>query len=171
MGEFEWPWEYNFPPFFTIQPHDKTREHQLKVWMNLVLKYQKHNKEAVLTVNQDSPLFSNDSIKRQLSADARVQVLEELQKAGNAAPLANKLRWEIYWYTLDEWADKIYAWVTNCGLNNTVCTLYELTNGDNSTTEEFYGLDEGVVRKALKKLEEKRKCELFDDDSDGVKFF
>ncbi|XP_055698509.1 vacuolar protein-sorting-associated protein 25 [Phlebotomus papatasi] len=169
MGEFEWPWEYNFPPFFTMQPHDKTREHQLKVWTDLVLKYQKHKNEAILTVNQDTPLFSNDTIKRQLSPDARLQILEELQKTGNAAPLDKKTRWEIYWYTLDEWADKIYAWVTNSGLNNTVCTLYELTN--ENPDEEFYGLDHGVLRKALKKLEEQRKCELFDDDLDGVKFF
>ncbi|XP_055677096.1 vacuolar protein-sorting-associated protein 25 [Lutzomyia longipalpis] len=171
MGEFEWPWEYNFPPFFTIQPHDKTREHQLKVWKDLILSYQKHRKEAILTVNTNSPLFCNDAIKRQLSPDARLQVMEELQKSGNAAPLGNKVQWEIYWYTLDEWADKIYTWVTNCGLNNTVCTLYELTSGDNSTSEEFYGLDEGVLRKALGKLQEKRKCELFDDESGGVKFF
>jgi len=32
----------------------------------------------------------------------------------------------------------VYNWVQSCGMVNTVCTLYEITEGDNTT-------DEGLV--------------------------
>jgi hypothetical protein len=35
----EWPWQYSFPPFFTLQPHAPTREKQLEAWKHLVLSY------------------------------------------------------------------------------------------------------------------------------------
>ena len=35
----EWPWQYSFPPFFTLQPHAPTREKQLEEWKHLVLSY------------------------------------------------------------------------------------------------------------------------------------
>jgi ESCRT-II complex subunit VPS25 len=38
---------------------------------------------------------------------------------------------------LEEWADMVYSWVQSCGMVNTVCTLYEITEGDNT-------IDEGV---------------------------
>ena len=64
MSKFEWPWQYSFPPFFTIQPNLDTREKQLEAWCNLVLAYCKYTKEYVLDVKivVNSPLFSNQTI-------------------------------------------------------------------------------------------------------------
>ena len=35
MSHFEWPWQYNFPPFFTLQNHQETREKQIDQWISL----------------------------------------------------------------------------------------------------------------------------------------
>lgn len=88
-------------------------------------------------------------------------------------PLDKKrFQWEIYWHPLDEWAELIYKWAIDTGLTNTVCTMFEIVNGENSVDQEFYGLDEGIVRKALQTLEVKGRCELISmDDAEGVKFF
>ena len=63
-SQFEWPWQYSFPPFFTIQPNLDTREKQLEAWCNLVLSYCKYSKDYVLDVKivANSPLFNNQSI-------------------------------------------------------------------------------------------------------------
>lgn len=50
-------------------------------------------------------------------------------------------RWQIYWHTLEEWADLVYSWVQRCGMVNTVCTLYEITDGDNSADEGLLPVD------------------------------
>ncbi|XP_055594656.1 vacuolar protein-sorting-associated protein 25 [Uranotaenia lowii] len=173
MVEFQWPWEYNFPPFFTFQSHGKTKEQQLTTWKALILGYQKHTGKAILNLNEDGPLFVNESISRKLPSEGRLWLLEELAKSGNAAPVdKRKQQWEVYWHTLDEWGGIIYGWAAANGMTNTVCTIYELVSGENTVGEEFHGLDEDVFKKALKLLETKGKCELIAfDDNEGVKFF
>lgn len=96
-----------------------------------------------------------------------------MQTQGNAAPVdKKKQQWEIYWHPLDEWANIISRWATDNGMVNTVCTLFELTNGDTSVGEEFHGLDQNVLVKALKVLQTQQKCELMEFDNEGgVKFF
>lgn len=83
-----------------------------------------------------------------------------------------KHRWEIYWHTLEEWASAIYSYVTNRGLQGSVLTLYELSQGEEVQNEEFYEMQHEVLVKALQVLEKDRKCELIlSDDVQGVKFF
>lgn len=145
----------------------------MSTWGELILKYQKQKRIATLNVNDDLELFKNDTINRQLPIEGKLLALEELKKSGNAAPVdVKKMQWEIYWHPLDEWGNIIYNFITENGMANTVCTVQELLAGDDSTKEEFHGLDQGVFLKALKKLESKQKCEIMNfDDSLGVKFF
>ncbi|XP_063991069.1 vacuolar protein-sorting-associated protein 25 [Diachasmimorpha longicaudata] len=175
MGEIEWPWQYSFPPFFTLQPHDETKEKQLSAWTSLVLDYYKATKQSVLDVREihSTRLFNNSEIKRKLSVDAVQLILENLSKSGNASPLdKSKQRWLVHWHTLDEWGEIIYNWAQENGFVGSVCTLFELTQGDNTVDQEFYGLDNEVVTRALKTLESQGKAELiFFDDNQGVKFF
>jgi len=49
-------------------------------------------------------------------------------------------RWHIYWHTLEEWADMVYSWVQSCGMVNTVCTLYEITEGENTADEGLFSV-------------------------------
>nr|XP_021335724.1 vacuolar protein-sorting-associated protein 25 isoform X1 [Danio rerio] len=79
---FEWPWQYNFPPFFTLQPNVDTRQKQLAAWCSLVLSYCRHRKLYTLDVleAQESPVFNNKKIERKLSVEAIQVVFEELRK-------------------------------------------------------------------------------------------
>jgi ESCRT-II complex subunit VPS25 len=136
-----------------------------------VLSYQKSQNQAILSVNEDTPLFNNTTINRTLPLEGRILVLDGLSKTGNAATVdKRKLEWEIYWFTLEEWANLIHSWATDSGMTYTVCTLFEITSDDNSKGQEFHNLDERVLLKALKVLETRGKCEVF-DNNEGVKFF
>ena len=66
---FQWPWQYNFPPFFTIQPNSDTQAKQVEAWCELVLAYYKATKTYVMDVNeaQSSPIFYNRKINRILN--------------------------------------------------------------------------------------------------------
>ncbi|KPJ00329.1 PREDICTED: vacuolar protein-sorting-associated protein 25 [Papilio xuthus] len=175
MTEITWPWQYNFPPFFTIQPHAETRAKQLEAWQQLITDYLKTTKQSTIDVreSQNCPLFNNATINRKLSQESLLIILEEMGKTGRAAPVdKSKNVWEVYWHSLDEWGNMLYNWASSNGLNNTVCTLFEIREGDNTVGEEFHGLDMNVLIKALKALEVKGRCELMEfDDNQGVKFF
>ncbi|XP_023725454.1 vacuolar protein-sorting-associated protein 25 [Cryptotermes secundus] len=173
MASMEWPWQYSFPPFFTIQLHNETRTKQIAAWRNLVLDYHRITKQHILDIReaQRTPLFNNTTIDRKLPLEGIVMILDDLARTGNAEPLdKQKHRWHIYWHTLEEWADLVYSWVQSCGMANAVCTIYEITEGDNTIDEEFHGLDNEVMIKVLQTLGASKKAELFDDNQ-GVKFF
>ena len=63
---FQWPWQYDFKPFFTIQPNLDTRAKQLEAWCELVLLYHRHTRSYVMDVSeaQSSELFCNSKINR-----------------------------------------------------------------------------------------------------------
>merc|ERR1711973_78925 len=179
-ADFDWPWQYNFPPFFTIQPNLDTRRRQIEGWSELVLSYFKHKKLFNLDVTeaQSSPLFYNKKIERKLPAEGINIVLEELQKKGNLEwEDKRKQRCYIMWRTPDEWSTLIFKWVQENGMTDTVCTLFELREGDDTAKEEFHGLDMWTLKKALSVLEQKGKAQMFeapeatDDSGLGVKFF
>ncbi|XP_044746154.1 vacuolar protein-sorting-associated protein 25 [Coccinella septempunctata] len=173
--EINWPWQYNFPPFFTLQPTAQTRSKQLAAWKTLILDYCRQTKTYTLDVREavDWPLFYNSTINRRLNSTVIVSVLSELSKSSNCAALDKaKNRWEIYWHTLEEWASMIYGYICDSGLQNTVLTFYELTNGTDVQEQEFAGMQTEVLIKVLRVLEDERKCELIlSDDMQGVKFF
>lgn len=66
-------------------------------------------------------------------------VLEELARSGNASPLdKTRQRWLIYWHTLEEWGEIIYNWAQENGFVGSVCTLFELTQGEDTTNQGMY---------------------------------
>lgn len=71
-----------------------------------------------------------------LPAEIVLTILENLLKSGNASPLdKSKQRWLIFWHTLDEWGEIIYTWAQNNGFVGSVCTLFELNQGENTLDE------------------------------------
>uniref|UniRef100_A0A8B9E655 Vacuolar protein-sorting-associated protein 25 n=1 Tax=Anser cygnoides TaxID=8845 RepID=A0A8B9E655_ANSCY len=100
-------------------------------------------------------------------------VLEELRKNGNLEWLdKNKTSFLIMWRRPEEWGKLIYQWVSKNGLTNSVFTLYELVSGDDTADEEFHGLDEAMLLRALQALQQEHKAEIITlDDGRGVKFF
>lgn len=99
--------------------------------------------------------------------------MDALGKRGLAESLdKRKYEWHIFWFTLDELGERIHNFAIDNGMTNTVCTLFELSEGENTVNEEFHGVDNAVLVKALKALEKRGKCELIlCDDVEGVKFF
>lgn len=158
-------------PLSRIQPNIKTQEEQLRTWKRLVLDYQKNIKKCTLNLGEDTELFGNDKIGRKMPIDGQTQIMTELEKTGNACALdKQRLQWEVYWYPLDELGNMIYKYISDNGLNNTVCTVFELVSGGDTTQQDFHGLDEAVVLKSLMALQASGKCEVF-EGGEGVKFF
>uniref|UniRef100_A0A3B5K1E1 Vacuolar protein-sorting-associated protein 25 n=1 Tax=Takifugu rubripes TaxID=31033 RepID=A0A3B5K1E1_TAKRU len=190
---FEWPWQYNFPPFFTLQPNVDTRQKQLAAWCSLALSYCRHHKLYTLDVleAQESPVFNNKKIERKLSMEAIQVVFEELRKKGKFIPFIwnlewldkNKSRCLVMWRRPEEWGKLMYQWVSRedlifmisvsrNGMVNAVFTLYELSNGDDTEGEEFHGLEEWMLLRSLQALQAEGKAEIITmDDGKGVKFF
>ena len=107
-----------------------------------------------------SPLFNNTTIKRRLSDESVSQVLEDLQSRGNLEWLdKSKKRAYIYWRSPEEWGSLIYTYVKDRGMVNTVCTLYELTEGADSVEQQFHGLESDLLIKSLKTLELQSRAE------------
>lgn len=155
-----------------IQVHGKTREVQLNTWADLVRKYQKSLNQPLININdENTDLFVNKELNRRLNVDGRALVMDTLEKSAHASPIDSKRRdrWEIYWFTLDETANMIYRWASDHAMLGQVCTIFEIANGDNSTDQEFHGLSNEILLKALRRLEQSGKCELIDEE--GVKFF
>ncbi|KPP61996.1 vacuolar protein-sorting-associated protein 25-like [Scleropages formosus] len=154
---FEWPWQYNFPPFFTLQPNVDTRQKQLAAWCSLVLSYCRHRRIYTLDVMeaQESPMFNHKKIERNL---------EWIDKS--------KTRCLIMWRQPEEWGKLIYQWVSRNGMINSVFTLYELSNGEDTENEEFHGLEECMLLRSLQALQVESKAEIITmDEGKGVKFF
>ena len=175
MASIEKPWQYNFPPFFTIQPNIDTRKKQLEAWCQLVLDTQKSCNSHSLDVNEAlGTIFTNKEINRKLSRDGVDMVLEELIKKGHLEWKDPRTKKEclIMWRTPEEWGKLIYKYINDRSMNNSVCTLFELANGDDTDGEEFHGLEQWLLLRALKSLEIDGKAELMAfGDNEGVKFF
>jgi len=167
----DWPWQYSFPPFFTIQPHSATRAKQLEAWRHLVLNYCQVHTISVLDLADagDLPLFHNASISRRLPAEAILIVLEDLAQNGNLEWTdKSKRRGHIFWKSPAQLGQEIYKWISDSGQKGTVLTLVELE--EEGEKNSWRGVSQEVIVKALKTLEAERKCEIF-DEMDGVKFF
>ncbi|KAI0887938.1 ESCRT-II complex, vps25 subunit [Annulohypoxylon maeteangense] len=194
---FDFPREYNFPPFFTKQTNLTTLHAQLEKWSSLILSYCRHHRLFRLSLSYEGSayedLFRNRRLNKSLRlADAR-EVLDFMRKEGRAEPVSGSggggggissisgmgggkevvgdVFW-IYWRSPEEWAEVVEAWVEETGQKNTVLTLYELTEGDGTRGTEFYGLDAEILQKALQVLVKRGKAQIFgQEDQQGIKFF
>ncbi|KAA0203505.1 hypothetical protein HAZT_HAZT001793 [Hyalella azteca] len=138
MADFTWPWYYNFPPFFTLQTNSEVRRSQLESWCGLVLRWARHCNVTSIDVASCSslPVFSNAEVGRALPPEGISVVLHELAKRGNLEWTdKSKTRGQVLWLSTGAWADQLYRWAQATSKVNTVCTLYELTQGDESTDQ------------------------------------
>jgi ESCRT-II complex subunit VPS25 len=170
----QFPEFYSFPPFFTIQPVLATKEKQLALWRDLIVRYHTQYKLKTLVVHE-CPLWKNDDIGRSLSKESIGSVMEDLVKHGYGEWLDDsKTKCRILWRKPEELATDIYEWAVANGNIGSVCTLYELHSGEDVHGMSFQGVDEEVLRRALAILEDQGKCAIFKGDTsdeDGIKFF
>ena len=75
----KYPEFYSFPPFFTVQPVLATREKQMALWRELILRYHTEHKIKMLVVH-DCPLWKNPDIGRELSRDGIDAVMNDFVK-------------------------------------------------------------------------------------------
>ncbi len=140
----ELPWQYSFPPFFTLQINEDTKRKQLDAWCDLVLNYCKHNRIFQLDASdyQNFELFSNKKIDRKCSPELVNVIFDELVRRGKSewVNLKQSKKCFILWYTLDEWARIIYDYVNRRGLQNSVCTFYELIESKDNKNEKYENL-------------------------------
>lgn len=111
---FAFPEFYGFPPYFTLQPVDSTREKQAQLWRELVLRYCAHHKKYVVSVDADAdlPLFHNRNINRKLDKESRTYFLNEMVKHGEAESIDKSgTKYLVYWKKPEEWADLVLDWV------------------------------------------------------------
>lgn len=146
------------------------------MWCELVLQYQKTMKRHSISVGDDekSELFYNQAISRKLSSEGIKAVLDELCAQGYA-------QWSDESKTVcvtsgkkfGEWGTIIHSWAVETGASKSICTVYELQQGDATTDQAFHGQPLEVLLSALKTLQSDGKCNLYpgDDISEtGVKF-
>ncbi|VDN50269.1 unnamed protein product [Dracunculus medinensis] len=172
---FKWPWQYEFPPFFTLQTTLVTREKQLEAWSRLVIDYCQFHKIYTLNIADisNSELFINANLNRKLSPAGVRAVFDYLEHKKHVDWLdQSKNQCHIYWRRPEEWAALIYEWAVSNGLLNTPCTLYEITQGDDVADESFFGLDKSVLLKSLAILVDQRRAQLLNigSEAEGVKF-
>jgi len=167
----EWPWQYSFPPFFSLQPHQATRAKQIEAWRHLVLHYCQVNTVSALDLASapELPLFHNSSISRRLPVDAIKELLDDLAGRGNLEWVdKTKRRGLVYWRSPQQIGQEIFKWVSDSGQTGAVLTIQEIIEeGENNS---WKGVGEEIVIKALEALECDKRCEVF-EDNDGVKFF
>jgi ESCRT-II complex subunit VPS25 len=176
--DFAFPKSYSFPPFFSPQPTLQTRTAQLRKWSILVQKYCRHQRIFELSIIDalDTPLFHNTALKKRLSLKDAKEVIDYMissesdERAEWLSP--EKASAWIWWRKPEEWANLIAAWVEDTGHKGVVLTLYEITEGEATEKQEFYGMDSRVLQKSLTTLVKKGKAQVFGtDDQQGVKFF
>ncbi|MCO5564201.1 hypothetical protein L7F22_017859 [Adiantum nelumboides] len=172
--EFQWPYFYHYPPYFTLQPVKDTREKQIQVWKELILKYFKHFKVFILHLEDDIPLFFNASIDRKLTYEARQLFIGALVSEGRAEWLDKEhQKCLILWRKVQNWADMILQFVRDHGMEDGVMTIEEIRSGDETRRTDLAGIDRMVLVRALKLLEQRGKAAMFkgtSEDDEGVKF-
>eukprot|EP00897_Mesotaenium_endlicherianum_P007107 jgi/Mesen1/6424/ME000329S05585 len=175
VADLAFPQFYNYPPYFTLQPVKETRERQVQLWKDLILKYCKHYRKHIVGLDEEFPLFNNSSIDRRLTSEAKEVFLNALVSEGKAEWLDKGHRkCLILWRRVEDWADYILKIARENGLQNGVTTVEELRAGDETRDTELAGIDVLVLRRALKVLENRKLATVFrgtDADDEGVKFF
>jgi ESCRT-II complex subunit VPS25 len=72
---------WQFKPLFTLQPVKATRDKQLKLWNELIIRHCREHK--LVTIHPQSfPLFRNEAIDRQMSEEGISAVVEYMVANG-----------------------------------------------------------------------------------------
>ncbi|KAK9450361.1 ESCRT-II complex subunit-domain-containing protein [Limtongia smithiae] len=181
---FPFPSIYSFPPFFTRQPNSQTWSSQLSLWSSLILAYCRYNRVWRIDLNTaiEWDLFHNKELNRALKLETCKEVLEHMVKKGDAEWVSGTDRSSagkttsavIYWRRPEEWANIISDWIDLTGQKNAILTMYEISDGDLSYSQDFHGIDSSILRRALDVLVRRGLAQIMrsaDGEEAGVKIF
>jgi ESCRT-II complex subunit VPS25 len=158
MSTFNYPVLYDFPPFFTRQPHEETWQRQKQIWLDFLIAYGQH--EHVFELTPSHPIFKNKKLSRNVQKEMFVELMEELviQNRGewihkpNNGPNTTFL---CYCRPIEEWARLLLKWAKDTHMSpGFICTAYELVHGQNIELEPFYMLHPLVFWRVIQYLEQ-----------------
>eukprot|EP00752_Nemacystus_decipiens_P002115 g2019.t1 len=139
----------------------------------MVLRWHHSRKEYVFEWRK-WPLWENAAIGRKLSGEGARAVVDELIRTGHAEwNDVGKSMVTLMWHSAEEIAAKLFDFVRKHDMVGSVFTVYELHQGDDVLGTDFFGMDEGLFRKALSVLENQGRAVIFKgatSEEDGVKF-
>jgi hypothetical protein len=69
---------------------------------------------------------------------------------------------------VEEWAALIARYAESRALAGTVCTIYELLEGDRTAEQPFHQIDQELFVRAIRVLETQGRAALFADDDSGA---
>ncbi|CBY22576.1 unnamed protein product [Oikopleura dioica] len=165
-------WQVSFPPFYTLQKNEETKKKQLDAWSSLVIEHRRRTSASTVDLSQirSSDLFTNSKIERQASIELVEAVFSQLVHKGNAIwKDKSKSKCLLSPHSFSSLAAALYNWAQMSGNINQVCTVFELSQGEDIGGEIFKNVPEDIIIIALKLLQKERKAELI--GTDGVKFF
>mmetsp|Transcript_8380 Transcript_8380/g.14833 ORF Transcript_8380/g.14833 Transcript_8380/m.14833 type:complete len:176 (-) Transcript_8380:101-628(-) len=165
---------YSFPPFFTLQPVDVTRDKQIKLWRRLILEwFEKNSSQDVLSL-ESFELFENKAINRKLDSAGREAIAKDLLDSGHGSWHDVGKTLYVYLKTPSEWATIIYEFAQKNGLTDTIYTLYEIHSGDLTRGTPIQGIEPSACLRALEVLQASGKAQVYTNaeaiDETGVKF-
>jgi len=166
----------DFPPFYTIQPVQQTRDKQLELWKQVILKSCSQGGTTMLVELATFAAFANPKIRRELDMEGRQTVGDYIVQLGFAEweDPTTKTRLRIFSKTPEAFASIVYDWAKQTGrVGDAICTFYEIHSGDDTAETELAGIHEDVLMKALKILEKQGKAQHFPGstmDETGIKF-
>ncbi|KAI3378128.1 hypothetical protein SNEBB_007073 [Seison nebaliae] len=168
----------HFPPFYTLQPNQETRNRQLSLWSERILCDCRTKNKFILSFHsyRNDELFYNSSIDRAVSSQLLEAILHHLEQKDQIKWLNTKHdRCLIMWRSIEDWSHQLISQVNHKGLTNSICTLYELFGPESTLSKDFSNLPHEIVETLLTNLEKKRQLIIMrnDDDNrkiDGVKF-
>lgn len=166
-----------FPPFFSLQPTDITREEQLKQWDALLVEWlcllgsREVPKDSYLTSDK-TPMFYNAEINRQISKELFDAIIDRLSKANRV------VRNDRSYYILSVPERDIPARIIECLKNNnyvadttiSVRELRSIIENKVSGDKDLRALPDVVLHQALKKLVSSKNIDMF-NLSDGQNVF
>lgn len=177
QGEQQRPAIYSFPPFFTKQRNQEVELQRKDDWVKWIVQWARERKRTEILVEKElgGELFGNDAIRRRLKLEDAIEILDYMAMKGNGFwGRAGKSEFHVLYKSLHEWMKLLNDWVDATGQMGSVFTVYELLEGDDTTKEEFHGMDRALFLKVLAYMEEQGCAKIFsasDPAKIGVKIF
>ncbi|EDR23543.1 vacuolar protein-sorting-associated protein, putative [Entamoeba dispar SAW760] len=168
---FEIPEFAKFPPFYTVQPVDKTKNRQLQLWSQLVLKYCEYIKKPIMKQSEFNklPIFNNEELHRLLVNRIKMNVLGALSEIGielvkefmvsnkQIVDLNKSNKLIILYKPLIEWGKELYEYGNCRGLIGRSGTFFSIENDEDSV---FYQLDDELLIEGFNAVKEQGKMKL-----------
>ncbi|ELP85389.1 vacuolar protein-sorting-associated protein, putative [Entamoeba invadens IP1] len=158
MGE-QLPEYTKFPPFYTVQPIDRTREYQMELWGQVVTQFCERRSISVVTLADFLSLgiFKNEEINRKLSEDGIKLVFDYMQRKKQIQQLGQSSKYFVAFKSIVDWANDLLDYGTTYGLSGSSTTFFSLQNEDTSV---FYKCDTTLLLAVCEVLKSKGKIKL-----------